>query len=1405
MRKLLKGIFMLICCLFIFTFTQKVNANGNTITSLDVPTGLIWKDGSTSTAKWDAVENANYYYVNVYVYDENGTVIGGQETGTSNTELDVQQEIVRILQNSNINKYSVTFKVKAQYFDQTTVIGSNTSLESPSLFFEIKGTMQYATPQDVTIDDSYNVTFDDIPNADYYALYFNMGGSTSTLSDAFFSPSQGTKSDGKITYNIRNHIKESYKDRGYNGQTVQVSYKVKVVAASGNTTYLNSNYSTYSNSVSFSDNNVIKYATPQNVTIDDSYNVTFDDIPNADYYALYFRIGGSTSTLSDAFFSPSQGTKSDGKITYNIRNYIKESYKDRGYNGQTVQVSYKVKVVAASGNTTYLNSNYSTYSNSVSFSDNNIIKYATPQNVTIDDDMNATFDDIPNADYYALYFKVGGRTSSLSDAFFSPSQGVKQNEKIKFNIRSKVLEAYTKYKYSNETVQVSYRVKVVAASGNTIYVNSEYSQYSNIGYYNPNGSTVINNITLSPNNPVIAVGRSIYIGKTIDPNDAYYSSIRWISSNSNIVSVNNMGKITGITPGSATITAGINSATQTALVSVYEIESNINDSEQANEIIDNANDIIESIVGEQNASNTDITNINYAVELIENGAQNGNTFKVDLNHTDKEASDYSSIESEIQIKYPNMSVAGGYDVSVEMYHENSGGQKYHIGNITKLDNAVNFKLDLPNSLPTLPSTKMREMKLVKYHNNELEEISATFNNDGTLNSSSKEFSDFILLYRDTDIPVEGLDVDKTEVTLNVGTETTIGVTINPSNAANKNYSSISSNEGVATVDGNRITAVSTGETTITFTSEDGNFSKEVKVTVIKPLVDIEIVWDKIDIPVDGSTTLSVRYTPSDTTDDKTVTWKSSNEAVATVNNGVVTAHSAGETIISATVKDKTKIISITVHGYLEDLKIKNMKDKYYIDNSITTANFEWEIIPENAWDSNVEWTSSDESVATISPGLLKKMILHKTGKTGTTKITGLAENGKNKVSFDVYVYEPIQSITCDHNDSWIIDLANGNNYKLNCNILPNSIPIDVLSYKSLDDNVLIDKNGNITINNNFTGSTAIRYSKVLPQTLIAMSDMGDYNSSNVDYVYLKIGDSRKVYIDSLKPSVGSFTTDFNKDTFEYTLRVPKNSNEIEFEIGAPKETKIDPLFFCKYRENNNKCEINISDNDGIIKKKYTINIVEYEIPLVGISLKETSGTISPSEELTLEVIYNPSNTTDSKNEVWTSSNPNVASVDGGKVTGANPGTATITVQVGNKKATYEVTVKETLTLAKIVTDAGFKISNGFVYNFKVGTTISELKSKFNNKITIKPDNGNVSTGTTLSYNGETAIVVIRGDLTGDGRVNSADLLQMRKYLLEEVNLTGAYKEAGIIESVGNIKSLDLLRLRQYLLGEYVFK
>ena len=136
----------------------------------------------------------------------------------------------------------------------------------------------------------------------------------------------------------------------------------------------------------------------------------------------------------------------------------------------------------------------------------------------------------------------------------------------------------------------------------------------------------------------------------------------------------------------------------------------------------------------------------------------------------------------------------------------------------------------------------------------------------------------------------------------------------------------------------------------------------------------------------------------------------------------------------------------------------------------------------------------------------------------------------------------------------------------------------------------------------------------------------------------------------------------------------------------------------------------------------------------------------------------------------------------------------------------ENVVPQDETLKDILEDNSYNVTSNLVSGFTVGMTVTELKNKLgDSSITVNTNNTIISTGTMIKKGNESYTIVIKGDLTGDGKINSGDLLQMRKYLLEEVNLTGAYKQAGIIESNGEIKSLDLLRLRQYLLDEYVFK
>ena len=81
------------------------------------------------------------------------------------------------------------------------------------------------------------------------------------------------------------------------------------------------------------------------------------------------------------------------------------------------------------------------------------------------------------------------------------------------------------------------------------------------------------------------------------------------------------------------------------------------------------------------------------------------------------------------------------------------------------------------------------------------------------------------------IPVTGITLDKSVLSLEIGETALLTATISPSNATNKLMSWTSSNNSVATVTNGRITAVSLGTATITATTVDGAKTATCRVTV----------------------------------------------------------------------------------------------------------------------------------------------------------------------------------------------------------------------------------------------------------------------------------------------------------------------------------------------------------------------------------------------------------------------------------------------------------------------------------------------------------------------------------------------------------------------------------------------
>lgn len=152
------------------------------------------------------------------------------------------------------------------------------------------------------------------------------------------------------------------------------------------------------------------------------------------------------------------------------------------------------------------------------------------------------------------------------------------------------------------------------------------------------------------------------------------------------------------------------------------------------------------------------------------------------------------------------------------------------------------------------------------------------------------------------------------------------------------------------------------------------------------------------------------------------------------------------------------------------------------------------------------------------------------------------------------------------------------------------------------------------------------------------------------------------------------------------------------------------------------------------------------------------------------------------------SNPSKAGLvyaTGGYCTICNPG-STPNLPVVN----YDTVT----TLANI----GAQTKGNYLVGIGPGQTAAELQAKDGN---ISFNTAHIGTGTIATFkDGSQYTVVVYGDITGDGVINSADLLRLRKHLLGTEPLSGAYADSSNIAVDNQINSADLLRLRQYLLG-----
>ena len=311
------------------------------------------------------------------------------------------------------------------------------------------------------------------------------------------------------------------------------------------------------------------------------------------------------------------------------------------------------------------------------------------------------------------------------------------------------------------------------------------------------------------------------------------------------------------------------------------------------------------------------------------------------------------------------------------------------------------------------------------------------------------------------ISVESIEISKTELSLTEGDTATLTATIAPENATDKTVTWTSSDEAVATVSADGVvTAVKAGTATITAASSNGKTASCVVTVAAKiyEVTGITLSITELSMTEGDTTTLTATIAPENAT-DKSVTWTSSDEAVATVSaDGVVTAVKAGTaTITVASSNGKTATCKVTVAAKIIEVTGITLSKTELSMTEGDTESLTATIAPENATDKSVTWTSSDEAVATVSADGVVTAV-----KAGTATITVASSNGKTatcKVTVAAKIIE-VTGITLSNTN---INLTEGETATITATITPENATDKSVKWTSSEESVAtVSSDGKVT-------------------------------------------------------------------------------------------------------------------------------------------------------------------------------------------------------------------------------------------------------------------------------------------------------------------------------------------------------
>ncbi|MBR4504751.1 MAG: Ig-like domain-containing protein [Candidatus Methanomethylophilaceae archaeon] len=586
------------------------------------------------------------------------------------------------------------------------------------------------------------------------------------------------------------------------------------------------------------------------------------------------------------------------------------------------------------------------------------------------------------------------------------------------------------------------------------------------------------------------------------------------------------------------------------------------------------------------------------------------------------------------------------------------------------------------------------------------------------------------------VPVTGITLNKDALSIVQGESATVIATLSPSNATNKTVIWSTSDSSVATVSSGRISGISPGTAIITAVTSDGGFEAECKVTVDDGEVHVESVSiDKSAGTIKIGETLALRaiITPSDAT-NRTVFWSSSAPSVASVSGGVVTGLSEGVAIITVTAQDggATDSCQISVQRVpVTAISISEEEASVAIGYECSLG---VDIIPSDASDKRIEWSTSDPSVATVSNGVVKAV------SPGTAIITATSVDGGFSDQCVVTVVKSaihVAGVTLDRTSASIMV---GEETALKVTVTPSDADNKVIIWKSVDPSVAnVGQDGIVkglsagvtkivasSADGNISDSCSITViAKEIPAESVSLdkstASMAEGENLKLTAEVLPLDSTDNVQWSSSDTSVAKVSSDglvtalsagkatitaiaggFS-DSCQITVKEPVRAVEgitLDREsmslVSGSTQTIVATVI--PYDATNKEvfwitsdpsvatvsdgvvtgvyegtANIMVKTADGGFEAKCVVSVSSDIISVTGVALDRSSATIVLEETLTLSAKVSPSNATN-KEVYWSTSDPSVATVSDGIVTAVSEGTATISVLTMDGGYSAECTV-----------------------------------------------------------------------------------------------------------------------------------